>query len=33
VEGGAIHRGDRIDLQSVESIHRPINNDAATGNL
>jgi len=33
VEGGAICRGDRIELQSADSIHRPIDNDAATGNL
>jgi MOSC domain-containing protein YiiM len=33
VEGGAIHRGDRIELQSAGSIHRPISGDAATGTL
>jgi MOSC domain-containing protein YiiM len=33
VEGGAIHRGDRIELQSADSMHRPIRGDAATGTL
>jgi hypothetical protein len=33
VEGGAIHRGDRIELQSADCIHGPIGGDAATGNL
>ncbi len=33
VESGAIHRGDRIDLQSADSIHRQISGDAAAGNL
>lgn len=33
VEGGAIHRGDRIEMQSRENIHRLNSGDAAAGNL
>ncbi|HTC62893.1 MAG TPA: MOSC domain-containing protein [Candidatus Saccharimonadales bacterium] len=33
VEGGAIQVGDRIELQSADSVHRSISGNAAAGNL
>jgi hypothetical protein len=33
VEAGAIHRGDRIDLEAADSVQQPTTDDAATDAL